>query len=81
MLRYARVSVASSCPEQVYLRGRKNCRRRTRTSACFPRLGDIPDAFGLLRQGHIDEVIVAMKNEEGKPLERFVFALRMMVEV
>jgi len=32
-------------------------------------------------QGHVDKAIVVIKNKEDEPLERFVFALRSMVEV
>ena len=37
--------------------------------------------FGLWWQGHVDKAIVVIKNKEDEPLERFVFALRTMVEV
>ena len=32
-------------------------------------------------QGHVDKAIVVIKNKEDEPLERFVFALRTMIEV
>ena len=35
----------------------------------------------LAGQGHVDKAIVVIKNKEDEPLERFVFALRSMVEV
>jgi hypothetical protein len=41
----------------------------------------IPDVFGFCWQGHVDKAIVVIKNKEDEPLERFVFALRTMVEV
>ena len=39
------------------------------------------DVFGLCWQGHVDKAIVVIKNKEDEPLERFVFALRTMIEV
>ena len=35
----------------------------------------------LAGQGHVDKAIVVIKNKDEEPLERFVFALRGMVEV
>ena len=32
-------------------------------------------------KGHVDKAIVVIKNKEDEPLERFVFALRTMIEV
>jgi len=39
------------------------------------------DVFGLCWQGNVDKAIVVIKNKEDEPLERFVFALRTMIEV
>jgi len=44
-------------------------------------LDGISDVFGLRWQGHVDKAIVVIKNKEDEPLERFVFALRTMIEV
>jgi mitotic spindle assembly checkpoint protein MAD2B len=42
---------------------------------------DASDEFECHCQGHVDKAIVVIKNKEDQPLERFVFALRSMIEV
>ena len=80
-IRHACISVTPSCPEYVYLRGGKSSRRGTRAGEL---LFISEQDYGRIEarwQGHVDKAIVVIKNKEDEPLERFVFALRTMIQV
>ena len=65
-----------------YISGAVNAIGKELTLVSVSRISVIFRTYSdLARQGHVDKAIVVIKNKEEEPLERFVFALRNMVEV